>query len=1157
MSYESGWPLVFPDGRSADVAFELTARSALLAEKWQQPPDPNWPGLTAHDWQDAAGGDHGIVLADQWQCQGGDVADVYWYGNYQLDGGGNEIRGSGISNFRLGIHANIPGDPWCLPGDELWSALVPFGMITEQDTGEVNIEGSPIYRYEFLLTPPFAQTEGIIHWLDVTAYADNPVDPPMWRWQEARRAVPPILCSGAWTTYPEVSPWQSINWPNLTYSDLAFDVTSVFFGEPYIKWSQPPEPYTPADAFNGWDQLSRYGQGSPPPYQLTADDWVCQSTDPVTDIHWWGSFLGWYHQTLPTVMPEAFHIGIWTDVPADPDDPAGFSHPGTMIWEKQCYMYAPQFVGWDFDPRVVAGGLPPTPEATFRFDCNLNPEEWFWQDPGQHIYWLSIAAIYGDGQVDYPWGWKTRPRNPDSPAPDDAVVVQVPTAPVIGDSFVSGSPIEYPAGFSWDLAFVLTTQPQQTVDLVVCEPQPPSHPPRYWYQITPDYQTGRCDFHVRVFDPNPASYTNVVMPPNWVFAVHQVAAAEWWASWWSPGCADPMSVSFVCGFDNPNGNVWGDWTTTTDGSADPHARIVDQSGNHAGEPNGSGYLVHVPVRVVQPKWLQEPQGAFQGFDAASDLWWMQPEQSLLWEQRPNPSLPGLYAHDWTDSKAYGSVKLADDWPDQQPRPVTDLHWWGNYELDDAGQEMRGEGIDHFHLSIHYCGGGSPWCLPVQNEAWGLNVPFATLIEENTGLVNIEGSKIYRYRFNLPVPFRKQSSYFWFDAIAVASNPFSPPMWRWQEARRDVAPPLSHAPAASSTDSGPWQSIVWLANPERYSDLAFQVTALPASAPDPLPNRVLADDFISDGRPVEAIRWWGSYLDDLYTPEHLPVEPYVLDGWFISFHHADLVSDPACPPDLLAGDPHPTVLGVYFAPVAAVSIQPIDMVDCVGHALYRYDVDLSNCCLICSQLDPRPAVWPPDPARPGVFLESAALKYWLNIQAVVGLSWLPGQCTYEERVLTGHLPSPNDPDGHFWGWHTSPGPVAPCLPMEEACVGKIVSFQPYPGECWDYGEWAKQPWLCDTMPPFPPVNMAFALMTSAPEPCPTCPGDLNGDGVVNGLDIQGFVECILSGSSGTDVVCPCGDFNCSNTAELGDINAFVGELLNTTVCSGTSGPYLGG
>ena len=80
-----------------------------------------------------------------------------------------------------------------------------------------------------------------------------------------------------------------------------------------------------------------------------------------------------------------------------------------------------------------------------------------------------------------------------------------------------------------------------------------------------------------------------------------------------------------------------------------------------------------------------------------------------------------------------------------------------------------------------------------------------------------------------------------------------------------------------------------------------------------------------------------------------------------------------------------------------------------------------------------------------------MKYWLDIQAVVGVTWDPPACSYDDRVLTGNLPSDITSNGHFWGWHTSYEDK-----LNEACKGKIVDMSPYPPNCWDYGNWVKQP-----------------------------------------------------------------------------------------------------
>ena len=59
--------------------------------------------------------------------------------------------------------------------------------------------------------------------------------------------------------------------------------------------------------------------------------------------------------------------------------------------------------------------------------------------------------------LEYPWGWKTRPRDTDSPAPDDAVRIFDPTAPIPGMVYTAGEPIYWPTeSDSWDMAFELS-----------------------------------------------------------------------------------------------------------------------------------------------------------------------------------------------------------------------------------------------------------------------------------------------------------------------------------------------------------------------------------------------------------------------------------------------------------------------------------------------------------------------------------------------------------------------------------------------------------------------------------------------------------------------------------------------------------------------------
>jgi len=233
----------------------------------------------------------------------------------------------------------------------------------------------------------------------------------------------------------------------------------------YLKWDQPPVVLDTNDppVFQGWDEYSDYYYDA----NIVADDWNCKDDRPITDVHWWGSYLGW-NEPVPPQLPQSFHLGIWTDVP-DPNEnnPDTFSHPGELIWEHDCNDYVWNFAGYDWDPRQ--GEYDPCEpyypmEACFQFTQLLPQDAWFYQepledDPNGRIYWLSIAPKWDDEPA-YKWGWKTRPHF----FQDDAVIIQDATIwpPVIGSQWSGGVPIKFPPypdpeGITFDVAFQLTT----------------------------------------------------------------------------------------------------------------------------------------------------------------------------------------------------------------------------------------------------------------------------------------------------------------------------------------------------------------------------------------------------------------------------------------------------------------------------------------------------------------------------------------------------------------------------------------------------------------------------------------------------------------------------------------------------------------------------
>ena len=57
-------------------------------------------------------------------------------------------------------------------------------------------------------------------------------------------------------------------------------------------------------------------------------------------------------------------------------------------------------------------------------------------------------------------------------------------------------------------------------------------------------------------------------------------------------------------------------------------------------------------------------------------------------QPPNPELSGFHAHDWLQDGVVFGLTGADDWVCTGGL-ITDLEWWGNYEVDKEGAEERG------------------------------------------------------------------------------------------------------------------------------------------------------------------------------------------------------------------------------------------------------------------------------------------------------------------------------------------------------------------------------------------------------------------------------------------------------------------------------------
>ncbi len=243
--------------------------------------------------------------------------------------------------------------------------------------------------------------------------------------------------------------------------------------------------------------------------------------------------------------------------------------------------------------------------------------------------------------------------------------------------------------------------------------------------------------------------------------------------------------------------------------------------------------------------------------------------------------------------------------------------------------------------------------------------------------------------------------------------------------------------------GTWWGVFQCGELAKFSqppDSSGEDIASNLDATDLAPSTVLADDFTSDGRPITTVRWWGSDLS---------VSP--IDGWLISFHEP-----------LSTGGAPVTSLGLYFCDKAVVVRDSTALAACDADPVFVYNAKLANCCLLHAQTDTRTGF---TPALPGTFDEESCYKYDMDIQAVVGHTFLSagGVCTTE--VLTG-----NSAVADFWGWHTTG--------VENGVRSALQTNVSMSGSDLLYGPWSSPAPICSA------PNMAFELLTNVGPP-PDC------------------------------------------------------------------------
>ncbi len=157
--------------------------------------------------------------------------------------------------------------------------------------------------------------------------------------------------------------------------------------EPVEKWSQSP------NHENGYDVESWiYNLDE----EVVADDWICTSGLPITQIRWWGSYPGWEEDTstsvtAPLARPAAFVIKWYEYVPGTPH-----GIPGDLLSQDYCTSFTEQW-----HTAVPLWNKPGKWEHEFVYDCDLQTSM---PQVADTNYFLTIQALYTEPHT-YKWGW--------------------------------------------------------------------------------------------------------------------------------------------------------------------------------------------------------------------------------------------------------------------------------------------------------------------------------------------------------------------------------------------------------------------------------------------------------------------------------------------------------------------------------------------------------------------------------------------------------------------------------------------------------------------------------------------------------------------------------------------------------------------------------
>lgn len=280
-----------------------------------------------------------------------------------------------------------------------------------------------------------------------------------------------------------------------------------------------------------------------------------------------------------------------------------------------------------------------------------------------------------------------------------------------------------------------------------------------------------------------------------------------------------------------------------------------------------------------------------------------------------------------------------------------------------------------------------------------------------------------------------------DAVRLQGGAWSElrhPLPQWQHLpQQPYAGESANMACELLTDICPRRDAKWHQPPDMEFGVnmeSYKVASDPAGAARPL----RANDFVSDGRRITDVHWWGSYIGYMETvsnavpPPSLPSERPL--GFLLSWHT-----------DIPAGGPIP-----YSRPGPAITNLFVPIARC--HEVYYGPVrqDWSGVPVETWEHEYQYYADLLDPELGAPWCESNGVIYWLNVQAVFPPGWYPG-----------------DGSHRGWGWKTTP-------PADQWNDRSVVSTN------WDQGQPVWKPAHYPLGHPFHPLDLpldlAFELTT---------------------------------------------------------------------------------